>query len=69
MLSSVVIDDGDELSIEFLEQYRVLDVADYNGDGRMEVAVSAWYSEGAGVAVFTFDGGELNEALATGCGL
>ena len=69
VLSSVVIDDGDELSIEFLEQYRVLDVADYNGDGRMEVAVSAWYSEGAGVAVFTFDGGELNEALATGCGL
>ncbi|MEM8620674.1 MAG: hypothetical protein AAGF73_13225 [Actinomycetota bacterium] len=69
VLSSVVTDDGDELSIEFLEQFRVLDVADYNGDGRMEVAVNAWYYEGAGVAVFTFDDSELDEALAVGCGL
>ncbi|MEM9516857.1 MAG: hypothetical protein AAGA42_18565 [Actinomycetota bacterium] len=68
VLSSVVLADDDEISIEFLEQYRILDVADYNGDGRMEIAVSAWYYEGAGVAVFAFDDGELNEVLATGCG-
>ncbi len=67
-LSSVVMASDAEISIEFLEQYRILDVADYNGDGRMEVAVSAWYYEGAGVAVFAFDDGELNEVLATGCG-
>ncbi|MEO1055289.1 MAG: hypothetical protein AAFY28_00090 [Actinomycetota bacterium] len=68
VLSSIVLASDDEISIEFLEQYRILDVADYNGDGRMEIAVSAWYYEGAGVAVFSFNGGELDEVLATGCG-
>lgn len=60
-----VADDG---SFEIIERYRVLDVADLNGDGRMEVLVHAWYYEGAAVVVYTYDGNELTEVLATGCG-
>jgi hypothetical protein len=51
-----------------IERYRVIDVADYNGDGRMEVAVHAWYYEGSSVIVYEYDGSGLVEALATGCG-
>ncbi len=51
-----------------IERYRVLDVADLNGDGRMEVLVHAWYYEGASVLVYTYDGSELTEVLAAGCG-
>jgi hypothetical protein len=51
-----------------IERYRVLDVADLNGDGRMEVLVHAWYFEGAAVIVYTYDGSELTEVLASGCG-
>ena len=50
------------------ERYRILDVADLNGDSRMEVLVHAWYDEGAAVVVYTYDGSELTEVLATGCG-
>ena len=53
---------------QIIERYRVLDVADLNGDGRMEVLVHAWYYEGAGVLVYTYDGSTLTEVLATGCG-
>jgi len=34
----------------------------------MEVAVHAWYYEGSSVIVFEYDGTELTEVLATGCG-
>jgi hypothetical protein len=75
VLLSVVPDDaddgdnGDDGSFEVLERYRILDVADLNGDGRMEVLVHAWYYEGASVIVYTYDDdGELTEVLATGCG-
>jgi hypothetical protein len=46
----------------------VLDVADLNGDGRMEVLVHAWYYEGASVIVYTYDGTDFTQVLATGCG-
>ena len=39
-----------------------------NGDGRMEVAVHAWYFEGAAVLIYEYDGTSLTEVLATGCG-
>jgi hypothetical protein len=51
-----------------IERFRILDVADYNGDGTMEVAVHAWYYEGASVIVYEYDGTELTEVLAAGCG-
>jgi hypothetical protein len=51
-----------------IERYRVLAVADLNGDGRTEVAVHAWYYEGASVIVYGYDGAELTEVLANGCG-
>jgi hypothetical protein len=51
-----------------IERFRILDVADYNGDGTMEVAVHAWYYEGASVIVYEYDGTELTEVLSTGCG-
>ncbi|MGB0112832.1 MAG: hypothetical protein WBP59_06395 [Ilumatobacteraceae bacterium] len=47
---------------------RVIDVADVNGDGRMEVAVHSWYYEGASVLLYEYDGTTLVEALGTGCG-
>lgn len=51
-----------------ITRFRVIDVADYNGDARMEVAVHAWYYEGSSVIVYEYDGTELVEVLATGCG-
>lgn len=68
VLLSAVPDDVDDGSFEIIERYRILDVADLNGDGRMEVLVHAWYYEGAAVIVYTYDGGTLTEVLADGCG-
>lgn len=70
LLSAVPDDAGgaDGGFFEVAERYRILDVADLNGDGRMEVMVHAWYYEGAAVNVYTYDDGELTEVLATGCG-
>ena len=70
LLSAIPDDAGDADGgfFEVAERYRILDVADLNGDGRMEVVVHTWYYEGAGVIVYTYDDGELTEVLATGCG-
>lgn len=51
-----------------IERFRVLGVADLNGDGRTEVIVHSWYYEGASVSVYTYDGAELVEVLGNGCG-
>jgi hypothetical protein len=67
VLRWTVDQDADD-SFDYIERYRVLDVADLNGDGRMEVLVHAWYYEGASVLVYTYDGNELTRVLATGCG-
>lgn len=50
------------------ENYRVLDVADLNGDGLMEIVVHTWYYEGAGVDVYTYDGASVTDVLSSGCG-
>ena len=68
VLLSAVDQEADPETFPIIERYRVLDVADLNGDGKMEVLVHAWYYEGAAVIAYTFDGGELTEVLATGCG-
>ena len=68
VLLSAVDEDLDADTFPLIERYRVLDVADLNGDGRMEVLVHAWYYEGAFVLVYTYDGSELTEVLAAGCG-
>ena len=68
VLLSAVDEDLDADTFPLIERYRVLDVADLNGDGRMEVLVHAWYYEGASVLVYTYDGSELTEVLAAGCG-
>ncbi|MEL6892530.1 MAG: hypothetical protein AAFP84_13090 [Actinomycetota bacterium] len=59
-------DDGEPTQI--LENYRVLDVVDLNGDGISEVVVHGWYFEGAGVGVYSYDGSTLTEVLSAGCG-
>jgi hypothetical protein len=51
------------------ERSRVIDVADYNGDGVAEVAVHSWYSEGARVTVYEYDGAVLTAVLDAGCGV
>jgi hypothetical protein len=53
--------------IPSLERYRILDVADVNGDGRMEVAVHAWLFEGAVVRLYEYDGTKLIRVLTAGC--
>jgi hypothetical protein len=68
LLSAVPADVGGDEPFEIIERYRVLDVADLNGDGRMEVLVHAWYYEGASVIVYTYADGELTKVLSTGCG-
>lgn len=53
----------------FVEQYRIAAVADLNGDGTLEVAVSSTYYEGSGLAVFGHTkGGDLRSVLTVGCG-
>lgn len=53
----------------FLNQYRIASVADLNGDGSLEVAVSSEYYEGAGLEVFAHaGGGDLRSVLSVGCG-
>jgi hypothetical protein len=68
VLQSLVDQDADAETFPIIERYRVLDVADLNGDGRMEVLVHAWYYEGAAVIVYTYDGSAFTEVLSTGCG-
>lgn len=68
VLLSAVDQNADDETFPLIERYRVLDVADLNGDGRMEVLVHAWYYEGAAVIVYSYDGTELTEVLANGCG-
>lgn len=63
--AAVVAADAD---FPLITNFRVLDVADLNGDGRMEVLVHVWYYEGASVYVLEYDGATLTEVLATGCG-
>ncbi len=68
MLQSFVDQDLGRDQFPLIERFRVIDVADYNGDGTMEVAVHAWYYEGSSVIVFEYDGTELTEVLSAGCG-
>jgi len=68
LLSTVDLQLPEDGPFPIIERYRVLDVADLNGDGLMEVVVHAWYYEGASVLVYTYDGSKLTEVLATGCG-
>lgn len=71
IISNVVVDDesdeGDEDFVPIIERYRALDVADLNGDGRMEVVIHAWQLEVASVTVYEYDGTTLNEVLTTSC--
>ncbi len=60
--------DAPDIPGGIIERYRVLDVADLNGDGQMEILVHAWYYEGAAVIAYTYDGTELTEVLSAGCG-
>jgi hypothetical protein len=67
--ANVAADAGDDADFfAIIERFRVLDVADLNGDGRMEVAIHAWYYEGASVILYEYDGTSLTQVLATGCG-
>jgi hypothetical protein len=61
-------DDGSG-GLVFLQQYRIVSVADLNGDGGLEVALSSAYYEGSGLEVFAGSGGgDLRSVLAVGCG-
>lgn len=51
-----------------IDRFRVLDVADLNGDGLMEPVIHTWYYEGTAALVFEYDGASLSEVLGAGCG-
>ena len=68
VLQAVVDQELEPDGFPLIERFRVIDVADYNGDGRMEVAVHAWYYEGASVVIYEYDGAELTDVLVNGCG-
>ena len=53
--------------VQPFDSYRVLDVADLNGDGIAEVVVHTWFTGGAEVTVYTYDGAGLTEVLTAGC--
>lgn len=57
-----------EDEIASFDSYQVLDVADLNGDGLMEIVVHTWYLEGAGVNIYTYDGSTVTEVITSGCG-
>jgi len=66
VFSSVVTADDAEFPV--ITNFRVLDVVDLNGDGKMEVLAHVWYYEGASVSLLEYDGTKLTEVLSTGCG-
>jgi len=53
---------------ELLDRARVLDIADLNGDGRMELITRSWYFEGSAVQVTTYRDREADRVLEAGCG-
>ena len=56
-------------STPFINSQRVAAIADLNGDGRMELAVSLRYYEGAGMNFYEMErGGTFPEVLRSGCG-
>ena len=68
VLTSHVPTDLPDQFMPISNRFRVIDVSDHNGDGTMEVAVHAWYYEGAAVALFEYDGTTLEQVLVAGCG-
>ena len=64
---SIPIDKPDQTP--FIMSHRVAAVADLNGDGRMEVALSGRYYEGAGVEFYELKrDGSIPEVMRSGCG-
>ena len=49
------------------ERFRVMDVADYNGDGTMEVTIHAWRGDEPSAVVYAYDGAVLTTAVSGSC--
>ncbi|WP_420453406.1 hypothetical protein [Ilumatobacter sp.] len=56
-----------EPSVEPATSYRVLTVADLNGDGLMEIVTHAWVAGVATVGVITYDGDGVERVLVADC--
>jgi hypothetical protein len=54
--------------IPLIGRYRVIDVADLDADGTMEVVLHSWYYEGATVYAYNYDGASYEAVIGTGCG-
>ncbi len=54
--------------IPIIARYRIIDVADLNGDGLMEVVVHRWLFDAAAAVVYTYDGAAFTEVLSAVCG-
>ncbi len=50
-------------------QNQLVDLLDLNGDGKLEIVVASRYFEGAATLIYTYNGGKVEEALVTGCGV
>ena len=49
--------------------YTVPAIADFNGDGKMEIMVNWSYYEGSGAELFTVQGNKVTNVLGSGCGV
>jgi hypothetical protein len=50
-------------------QNQLVDLLDLNGDGKLEIVIASRYYEGAATFIYTYNGGMVEEALVTGCGV
>lgn len=71
ILGDSVVAEVGEGETPFVTSYGIGAVADLNGDGRMEIVVSATYYEGAGVEVWEYLDDDLGPAprIGAGCGV
>lgn len=68
----ILSDQGSDLPpFAFLLEYRVIAVADLNGDGKMEIALRDMYFEGAGLSIWEYVNDDLGpvRVLDLGCGV
>jgi hypothetical protein len=69
LLREFVPTTADQFSDGLISQFRVVDVSDLNGDGRMEIVVNTWYFEGAAVVVYEYVGDDAEIVMTAGCGV
>ena len=58
----------DDASFDAPNAYKVIAVLDLDGDGKMEIVISARYYEGEATTIYRFDPTKVEDVLSVGCG-